>query len=197
MIADTLRRLAEGVISPRSSARWILSGHHDARTAVLFTVLGYLIVAMFSIVMAPLMPEHPAADINPLIGHLADLTLRVVSVFVQGLIVFGVGRVFGGTGSRRQSFVIIAWHSLVTSFLAPLIMLGGAQVQAEPSGSAILVVIAGLAYTWLLAVYVTELHGFRSVGLVLAAILAISAAIGGLLLSAARAAGAVMVSSGF
>ena len=183
MIADILRRLIEGIVSPRASARWILSGHHSVQTAILMSVLGYMIVAIVSVVMSAFTPQRPGVAMNPLVMHLTGLLLRVLGVFVLGTIIHGAGRLFGGNGTRRQAFVIAGWHSLVTSLLAPLMLLGGQSLSLESGGAQIAVIFSGLVYIWLLACYVTELHGFRSVGAVLATMLGVSMVIGMILLN--------------
>ncbi|MEM9212725.1 MAG: YIP1 family protein, partial [Pseudomonadota bacterium] len=110
--------------------------------------------------------------------HLRSFFLKCVEVFVIGIAVFAVGRMFGGTGGRPETFAVVAWHTLVTSFLSPLFLMGQDAITmpaegADPSqvpqadGVKLLLVLlfVGL-WLWLMAKYVAELHGFKSIWMV-------------------------------
>ncbi|MCL5775892.1 hypothetical protein M1105_02610 [Limibaculum sp. FT325] len=182
MIRDLLARLVEGLFQPRRSAHWVLSANHGIDTALLFIVLAYSLQAVIQILLpgARTLPE--GFEGLPLAMHLLNLLLQVLLAGMMSFMIFAVGRLFGGTGSRLQAFVIVGWHTLVTTLLAPPFLLGMAQIAAGSGVSPAmlgLMVAAGIVWLWVLAVYTAVLHGFGSVwavmGVITGALLLVSA----------------------
>lgn len=155
--------MLEGLIQPRRSARWVLDANHGIDTALLFVVLAYALQAILQILLpgARTLPE--GIDRVPASLHLMNVLLQVMLVSVLSLMLFGIGRLFGGTGSRKQAFVIVAWHTLVTTLLAPAFLIGMGQIATgDPvsPGMLALMVVTGSLWLWVLAVYGAVLHGF-------------------------------------
>lgn len=165
MIQALISRMIEGLFQPRQAAARILAGNHGADAAVLFLVLAYLIQAMLQILLlgAREQPEG-AASVPAVAFHLLNIVLQAAMAGIISLLIFGIGRVFGGTGSRLQAFVLVAWHTLVTTVLSPVFLIGMGQLGAgEISGAVLgLMVVAVSIWLWVLAVYTAVLHRFRS-----------------------------------
>ena len=175
MIGDILGRILEGLLQPRISARRILAADLKMDAAILMLVLAYLVQAILQILL-PGSRELPEGFSGVPLGlHFFNILLQIIVVGVLAMMIHGFGRLFGGVGSRLQSFVIVAWHTLVTTVLAPVFIYGMEQVAegTVPSPMLFLMLIAAGAWMWLLACYTTELHGFRSawgpMGMMLAA----------------------------
>ena len=78
-----------------------------------------------------------------------------------------IGRAFGGVGSLADAFLVVIWLQLIMLFvqLAQLLAL----ILAPPLAG--LLGLAGFVlFLWLLVNFIAELHGFRSLGAILAAV---------------------------
>ena len=112
--------------------------------------------------------------------HVADglFGSPLQSAVVQGLLqaiaavlLFVVGRQFGGHGSFAQSVALTAWSGV------PMVALQAVQLLAlaiAPPLAAVAGMVAVVVNFWLITLFACELHGFRRPWLVLAAILGLS-----------------------
>lgn len=164
MIGDFLARILEGLLQPRISARRILAANLKADAAIMMLVLAYVVQAILQIVLPGARPLPEGVSGVPIGLHFFNILLQIIMVGVLAMMIYGFGRLFGGAGTRLQSFVIVAWHTLVTTVLAPVFIYGMAQLSGGtvPAPTLLLMLIAAGAWMWLLACYTTELHGFRS-----------------------------------
>lgn len=169
MIIPLLARVAEGFIAPRRALRRLLDeGPHGAQTLVLFLLLAYVVQELFILLTLP--GARPDGT-DPLNWHVERVIFGFIEFGVTTGLVFGVGRLFGGSGTLPDAAATIAWFSLLTSFLVPLTapalpgLFGG-----ELTGPAALLLLAGVGlFCWALAGCIAELHSFRSTGSVLMA----------------------------
>lgn len=172
MKAGFAQALVQGFTAPRLSARRILDSGGGVQLALMMVALSYLVQAIFSILLMP-----GGFGIG---GHLLAIIQQVIIFFLLSGLVYGIGRMAGGTGSLLGSQLVVAWHALVTSVISPLaIGISAATFRAQASGeipSAVL--LLGVVYVaisfWLMANYVAELHGFRSAASVLGAIIGLT-----------------------
>ncbi|MDT8343718.1 MAG: YIP1 family protein [Thermohalobaculum sp.] len=186
MIRDLLARMIEGLFQPAASARRILAANHGVDTAMLFVVLAYAVQAIIQILLPGARNLPEGVEQVPVTLHLLNIIIQAMVIGVLSLMVFGAGRIFGGTGSRKQAFVIVAWHTLVTTLLSPVFLFGMAQIAAgQPVSPVVLVllVVTGSFWLWVLAVYTAVLHGFRNPWGVLGVMLGISFLVSALLMS--------------
>lgn len=172
MKAGFTQALIQGYTAPRLSARRILASGGGLQLALMMVALAYLVQAIFSILLQP--------GGFGIAGHLLAIIQQVIIFFLLSALVYGVGRMAGGTGSLLGSQLVVAWHALVTSVISPLAVgVSAATFQAQesgelPSGVLLLgVVYVAISY-WLMANYVAELHGFRSAASVLGAIIGLT-----------------------
>ena len=167
-----LSQVAEGIMAPTVSARRRISAADGLPAILLMVVLGYLIMMIFTGLLSDSFQQRTG---SALVFHITGLALKFVEFFVIGAAVFMVGRMFGGVGTRLESYAVVAWHTLVTSFLSPLYVGLEDAIQlpdpeAAPSAPPevdggqllMLFVFVGLSF-WLLAKYVAELHGFKNI----------------------------------
>jgi hypothetical protein len=186
MIGAVIENLTAGYLRPRTSVRRLLSGGHGLGDALMMVALAYLIGSILTI-MVP--GGAPATAGVPIGLHLLGLLLQFISFFIASGLVFLIGRMFGGQGTRQETYLTMAWYSLVTSLIVPLTLparnqlteavaaAGGGQAEV-PLGAPILLFAAAFGIMlWLLSNYIAELHRFRSAWGVLAVILGFSAAL--------------------
>jgi hypothetical protein len=192
MISDLLRRLVEGLFAPNLSARRILGENYGIDAVILFAALAYTVQAMLGILI-PGAPRPEDGGIG-IVEHLLQFLSQLFLLGVVAAAIFGAGRLFGGTGTMQQSLVIVAWHSLVTTLLFPLTVLGVAQLPEAgpegaaqggdiPLGAAVMLLVVGGLYIWLLAAYTRELHGFTSTWGVLGMMMAVMFVFSGLIVN--------------
>jgi hypothetical protein len=167
VIVELFRRMVEGLFAPRASARAVLAQGWGLDVAVQFAVLAYCLQAILAILIPGARGDAMPASGVPVGFHVLNLVAQVMLVGLLGLAVWGIGAIFGGRGTRDQALVITAWHTLVTTLLSPLFLLGaassrGADPEQMPIGVVFVFAVAVSQYLWVLACYTMELHGFRN-----------------------------------
>lgn len=187
MLPDFFKALVQAYVAPQASARAILASGASIGSALLLVVLGYLLT-MVVLILTPGI-EMPK-DIGPVDRHLFGLISSAISFFVISTLVFFFGRVSGGTGTREQTYVIVAWHGVVTAILsAPVNLMmaefdlpdaaaSTAEIQVPDGGTIGLAMVAIVIWCWLLAHFITVLHNFKNFWGVAAVVMGIPVALG-------------------
>jgi hypothetical protein len=151
-------------------------------------VLAFLIREIFMVVTPGARP--PGMSMTA-IGYLIELFDAMISFAVFTTLACYVGRMFGGRGTLKDSAIVLAWYSVVTSFVIPLAMPALIQIfeaaaasaadpgtPAEmPAGPALIVLATSGIFLWLLAAYIAELHGFTRTMSVLSVIVGMALAV--------------------
>lgn len=167
-ITDFFKALVAAYVTPRASAASILSSGAGMAEAFLMVVLGYLLTEISIIAFLGAYPLQPSV----LTRHIGGLIGAFLWFFIISALISFLGRASGGTGTREQSQVIVAWHSVVTSFLwVPVNAMfmqfqteevdGVQKVIAYPDQSAIAMALGAFVVILLmLANFITVLHRF-------------------------------------
>ena len=183
-LGDLAALIVAGYAAPAQSARRMIATGLGMPIGALMVVLGYLITAILLKLMG-----HGGESEGFLSLHIMNLLLQLGYFFFISMLVFWFGRMSGGTGTREQTHLVIGWHALVTSFMAPLTagfmeQMNAAQtaetaVAPAIGGGTMMLAIAGVGLNfWLLANYIAALHGFRNVWGVLGVLVGIPIALG-------------------
>jgi len=177
--------IAEGFVRPRSSVRRVIDAGQGIDTVVAMVLMAYLVQAIAAVAMPGGRPETSQ---SALLWHVVNLFSHFLVFFAVAGLAYWIGRAFGGSGRMDQTLVAIGWHWLVTSFLAPLALIGWAEVMAgEPSAFGPLLLIAtSVIFLWILSAFLAELHGFRSIWAVLGVTLGLMLVMSLLLMSLVR-----------
>lgn len=187
MIGAVVQNVVGGIMRPRASVRRILDGGHGFDVALLMVVLALL--AREILVLLVLGPRSEGDGLQ-LGVHLQALIEGMVSFMILSALVYGVGRVFGGAGSWRETNLAMAWYLLVTSVFVPLALPAlihvAEAVAAAGDGTVGPVEIPGTLLTmfavasgimlWLFACYIAELHRFARTWNVVAVMLGLATA---------------------
>ncbi|MEM7743956.1 MAG: YIP1 family protein [Pseudomonadota bacterium] len=187
MIADYTKRLIEGFLAPRISARRLLDGGLDWPVLALLFLLGYLVETIMFTAFADLGHSGPVVTrhINGLIGSM-------VGTAVLSAIAWQCGRIAGGTASFKDIVLVLCWLQILIALLLPMLMpflfsfleaIQNMQTALQQGEEAEIMGVSGGAtaaafgvfsvWIWLLANYIGEAHGFSSTWRVLGAILAL------------------------
>lgn len=174
MIGDLAASLAEGFAAPRQSMRRVLAlGPQSLDVIVAMVLASYLVQTLALVALG-------SRDGSGGIGeHVLGLLLEATVFMVIVALVWRVGKLFGGTGELGECAVAVGWFSFVTAFLSPLV-LAGLTFAGDGEGTAastVLFLAAAVITLWVFAGVVAEVHGFRSTGAVLAAILMVGVAV--------------------
>ena len=171
MIIDFFKALVTAYLAPRASAAAILSTGCGLGTAALMVVLAYILTTIILMLTPGL--ERPE-NLSFVDRHVFGLMSSFASFFIVSFLIYFFGKVSGGTGTREETQLIVAWHSVVTSILSPPVNLMLSQFSAEErdgapplievpdAGTIGLAVVALLIWFWLLANYITVLHRFHN-----------------------------------
>jgi hypothetical protein len=167
---DLLAIIAESILTPRQSVRRFLDrGPHGIDAIAGLVLLAYVVQALASLIV----PGARGPTAGPVLAwHIAGLIFHAILFLLSAALVFGVGRLFGGTARMETCAAGMAWYGFVTSFLTPFVLLGWVQaMQGGATGFTSLLLFGASAIgMWVLAGFVAEMHGFRSTGLVIAAL---------------------------
>lgn len=162
MIGQLVRAVAEGYVAPRRAIRRLLVADNGLEAALLMLALAYVVQAILTVLFI-----SSAIGIG---GHLLAIVQQVVVFFVLSALIYGVGRMAGGTGTLEGAQLVVGWHALVVSVISPL-AIGVSSVAFGPDAEQGAGLPAGLGFLaflyvaisfWLMANYIAELHGFRS-----------------------------------
>ena len=195
MFKDFMGMTAEGLLQPRQSVRRLLSRPVSLQETWLLIALGYLISAIFLILLPPFGDSGAQGA-----GHVFGLLGFAFNVMIWSLLAWLPPRLFGGRAEWEEVFPAMAWMSVVTNLLTPLFLIALRMLPLQEvfdaaeadDGEAVTRVIESvspttsfLAFTMMMialimiirvfASFVAELHGFQTwsvvafvVGLVLA-----------------------------
>jgi hypothetical protein len=166
-LSDRMLSLARlSLQKPRQAARALMAEDVPirARTA------GLLLVAVVTAVLASLQVGLHPQTLDPVSAAMLASPFRAAVVqwgflALSVVLIYRVGRAFGGTGSFPDALLIVVWLQLLTLVLQVLQLL--ATVIAPPLAG--IIGIGGFVlFLWLMTNFIAELHGFRSLGLVFA-----------------------------
>jgi len=176
MIGAVVENIIGGYLHPRASVRRLLAAGHGFEAAIQLAVLAFLFREIFMVVTPGARPPGMSMTV---VGYFIELFDAMISLAVFATLACYVGRMFGGRGTLKDSAIVLAWYSVVTSFIIPLAMPAlirifeaaassaadpGAAVEM-PAGPALIVLATSGIFMWLLAAYIAELHGFaRTLG---------------------------------
>lgn len=166
MIRAFVENLLEAFRDPRESARRIIAKRMGMADCLLMVVLAFAVQGL----LAGVLSLGDGREGPGLGARAAELGLQVVLYLVLATAVHRVGARFGGHAGPEASAAVVAWHYLVTAFLAPLNVIGMRSVGSEGAlglGFLLVPLSVGLSI-WLFASFVAEAHGFRKLGPVIA-----------------------------
>ncbi|MEM8793126.1 MAG: YIP1 family protein [Pseudomonadota bacterium] len=186
MYAAVTQNLIGGLLRPRESARRMLDLGYGIREVGLLVVLGYVIGAIFNI----LLPPAGAGGTAGLL-HIFGLLNWSIMVLLIAWLAWFPPRLFGGKGTWEEALRATAWLSVLMNLIWPLLLFAvrilpeGALLQALESGdiTALARLVPDLSpgdrsmfhmltYTysfasfWLFASFIAEIHGFQKTWLV-------------------------------
>lgn len=171
-LGQLIRAAIETVQAPRKAARQIMAVQmpRSARWQVLglITVVSAILAYISLLVSAAVNGVDLTQEMNTSPFMLA--ISQAVVLFVSVLAIDRFGRAAGGTGTLDDAILLVAWAQIV---LACLQVVQIAMLLVLPS-FALLLGFAGMVLLFVLTtVFVAELHGFRSLGLVFASVLVV------------------------
>ncbi|MEM1278018.1 MAG: YIP1 family protein [Pseudomonadota bacterium] len=186
MYSAVTQNLIGGLLQPRASARRMLDLGYGMREVMLLILLGYVIGAIFNILL-PMVSGYGGAGLL----HLFGLLNWSVMVLVMAWLAWIPPRMFGGKGSWEEALRATAWLSVLMNLIWPLMLIAfrilpeGSLLEAIESGDMlalativerltpgdrtffqILIYTYFFASFWLFASFVAEVHQFRKTWLV-------------------------------
>lgn len=175
-LGSLLAMTRDTLTDPRDAARRVLAlplslGERWAALVlviVLSTLAGYL--------SFQLADAETRAVFAPMLASPLRLALLQGAMIAAGtMLLHRIGRRFGGRGRIEDAVILMAWLQFV------LLVLQLAQIAAQlvaPPLAGLLGLAGAGMFFWLLAVFAAEMHGFRSVGLTLLAIIGVLLGVG-------------------
>ena len=163
------------LLEPRGAARYLLKIRPEMAVTTEVAVLVVVSGTILSVVVAPLYGDPGISLVaalmrNPLLFAVVDMMALMISVIA----VHVAGRMFGGTGTFDQAFLLVVWlQALMLVFQVVLLPV----LLVSPPLAVTLTVAANLYLIWLFVNFVAILHGFRSLLRVFAGFIATSIAL--------------------
>ncbi len=176
MLFDLMTLVRDSVVNPREGASTILSFAPRRRAlgemAVLVTVLG-AIAAVLTTFILPVQTDRIIAVLLAQPVWLAVLQLLVLVASVAAIYYFG--RIMGGHGSLDETLLLFVWMQ----FIMLVVQVAQWPILLIAPGLSGLVTLANLIlFMWIFINFVATLHGFASLRLVFAGVVAFTVAIG-------------------
>src|SRR5690606_15715343 len=112
MSGEIARAVVQGYTAPRASMRQLLDSGSGIEVALGLVALAYLVQAILTILFM-----SGGFGIG---GHLLAMIQQLVTFFVLSMLIQGIGRMAGGTGTLEGAQLVVGWHALVTSLISPL-----------------------------------------------------------------------------
>ncbi len=163
LVGHTLRDPKEGASTilnfalPRAIIWQLL-----AVVVLISVVLGHATQALFSSGSSEF--ANPPFALSPFSAVVVHGALLVVTVYSA----FWIGKIFGGNGSFEEALLLITWMQFI------FVVLQVAQTVSLlffPVVASLIGLIGFCLFFWLLTNFIAVLHGFKSLGLVLAGII--------------------------
>ncbi|MES2814020.1 MAG: YIP1 family protein [Pseudomonadota bacterium] len=163
---------------PKQAARVLLAEGVPLRARS----AGLLLVAILSAITASIQITGREA-LDPLSAFMLASPIRAtifqwLFLSVSVVLIHRVGRAFGGTGSFADALLIVVWLQVIMLGFQVLQL---AVMPLAPAFSGLIGLVSFMIYLWLLTVFIAELHGFVSRGLVFLAMVITGVAAGFLL----------------
>ncbi len=153
---------------PRKVAREVLALRLPR--AVLWQVFALFVVLStgIGIIATILYPPDPiyadALLADPIRLGIIEGCSLVIAIFA----IYWVGQAFGGTGRFDQAILSVIW----LQFVAVIVQAAVVVLALFAAGLAMMLNVSGVVISfWIITHFVTEMHGFRSAGLVFVSIL--------------------------
>jgi hypothetical protein len=161
MSVDLFQLARLTLTQPRQGLRALLNLGLPKGTALVGLVLMAVLSALFlhlSLRVAPMPADNLMME--KLIGSpFRTAIIQAVVLMVTVLLVYRVGRAFGGQGALEDAMLAMVWLQTI------LVVLQGVQLLAlilMPPLASLLGLLSGALFLWLLTQFIAELHGFAS-----------------------------------
>lgn len=156
------------LFAPRETIRRILRLPYDRNV---FLLAAGLLACVSGIVNGLFVPTLDGSATAPIAVAIRQMVLFAVLAFA----IDRLGRMFGGKGTFDGALRVVVWHSAV-EVIAMVIMFVSVVIFGALGQLALVVMLFWLFY--ILAVFVQELHGFKSLFLTIVGLIAGGIAIG-------------------
>ena len=153
LVRDTLK-------DPHGTARYLLAGTPTVSQAFELAVA----VSALNVILTSLLSAFFPGPPNPLLDGLSQnpiffAIMHLMLMMITSILVFIIGRMFGGKGDFAESLYLLAWVQGIMF----LIQLAALPVVLVLPGLAVLVNLGVFVYfVYLTVVFIAELHGFQS-----------------------------------
>ncbi len=149
----------DSLVRPRDAARRVLSLNVGfqvlAETALAVVCLG-MVLGYLSVLLTPGAADAISATI--LARPLAGAAVQAAIVAIAALLVYRVGRLFGGGGDLQGALAIVVWLNMVMLGIQVLQIVA---LLVMPPVAQMLAIATMIWIVWAMASFVAELHGFQ------------------------------------
>ena len=158
----------DSLISPRSAIQRVLAWDVDPQAFFLGAGLLACLAGLINGLLAPVTGQE---DTGPVV-------IAIRQAFLMGVMILGVdrvGRAFGGTGDVNGAAKVVVWHGFVEILSTGIV--ATAAIVVGPAAGAILIALL----LWLfavLAIFIQELHQFKSLAMTIVGLLVAGFVIG-------------------
>lgn len=170
-LKSVLLAMRATVKAPRMGARAVMQLGLPTSAGLMALALMLIVSSVLSLVAARLFVTEATEGLAAMLMNPMQMVLtQSVVLAITLMLVIGIGRRFGGQGTMAQAIVLMAWLEAILNMLQAVQLL---LLFVSPTLADMVGFVSILLFLWLLANFVTELHGFHSPIKVLMMILAI------------------------
>jgi len=171
MIGAIVENLIGAFLSPRRSVRRLIDGGFGIDAALLLVLLGFAVRQIFVLITPGVLPEGTGISLSE---YFMELVQSYLTFGFMTMLVYHVGRFFGGKGTLVGASLAMAWYLMVISIFTPIVLpafvefLEAAKTAAAtpdsppdvPGGALLALIASSCMMLWLLAAYIAEMHRF-------------------------------------
>lgn len=180
MLQTIFQTYLQSFLKPRAALREVID-RVDGFDGVLI-IVGLASALNAIVIVLAVMLFGAAIDGGALEIALQSLVLGLANFLLSTLVMHGVGKLFGGQATIKDSAVAMAWYMLVSVAFAPFLAVAPPLIDGETAEIGIVHIIIYPLLIWLGVNYIAEAHRFRSAARVAGVMFGLAFAISVLLL---------------
>lgn len=150
------------VLEPRAGARIVLGWQLNWNAILLISLIA-VVIALLQLSIVGISADETSQNAGIAMPTTVSLNsvIYILGQFVGSvLVIFFIGRLFGGKGSLQDTAMVVGWTGFVQG---ALILVPTILTLVQPAMGGLLLLIVLVWSIWIVFCFIAEMHGFASV----------------------------------